>query len=345
MKHALLIGVIAVAIGVAAAAAILFGLKPQDRPIAFPGSVTAESALPSAPPVILHIGPAAVKQYIHIVLGDDHTANREAYRIASLAMQDSPDMGLNLVPAMSAESPLYEAFAWALAAGPQGAAFVESLMGTTGDVTPQVLNVLAQNNGLDAATLKTQSESPVVKQALDQAHSALPPTVPALYVNGQWLSGDDLNAARLSEALNQSATPITTSTGGHVILSEAYAYATSPTPKVAAIFFTLRNTSDAPATVTGVATPAAGRTELHGHSMDENGVMQMRAVQSVEVKPSETVQFKPTGFHVMLFDLPAPLVVGQRFPITLQTADGTEISTLVTVTRPGEALTADPQSE
>lgn len=347
MKNPVIVGAIAVAIGVAGAGAILLGLKPQDRPIAFPGTlpVDAQQAETSAPPMILTVGPQSARRHIHLVLGDDHAANREAYRIAGLAAQDNPDMALNVVPAMSEDSPLHEAFAWALAAGDKGAAFVEGLMGTTGAITPQVLTVLAQNNGLDVETLKTQAAGPVVKQALDQAHRALPPTLPALYAGNQWLTVDDLNAAKLSEALGRSEAPTEVAAAGHVILSEAYAYATSPTPKVAAVFFTLRNASATDAKITGAVTPVAGRVELHGHTQDDKGVMQMRAVPDVEVKADETVQFKPMGFHIMLFDLPAPLVVGQRFPITLQTADGTEISTLVTVTRPGEALTADPQSE
>lgn len=63
--------------------------------------------------------------------------------------------------------------------------------------------------------------------------------------------------------------------------------------------------------------PNAGRLEIHQMSMN-NGVMQMRPVPGgVEIKPGETVEFKPGGYHLMFMDLKQPLVQKQPVKGTL----------------------------
>ena len=48
-------------------------------------------------------------------------------------------------------------------------------------------------------------------------------------------------------------------------------------------------------------------------SMDK-GVMKMRPVpEGVEVKPGETVELKPSSFHIMMMDLKQPIVRGKPF--------------------------------
>jgi copper(I)-binding protein len=56
-----------------------------------------------------------------------------------------------------------------------------------------------------------------------------------------------------------------------------------------------------------IETPVAERAELHESAVDANGVMTMRMVESVEIAPGATVKLAPSGLHVMLFGLTAPL--------------------------------------
>lgn len=67
------------------------------------------------------------------------------------------------------------------------------------------------------------------------------------------------------------------------------------------------------------STPVAERVELHRMQMDGN-VMRMQAVPFVAI-PSRTRltmrQGSPDGHHLMLSGLRRPLVVGDRFPLTL----------------------------
>jgi len=49
------------------------------------------------------------------------------------------------------------------------------------------------------------------------------------------------------------------------------------------------------------------------------GVMKMRPVASgVEIKPGQTMQFNPGGYHVMFVGLKKPFVQGQQVPALLQ---------------------------
>ena len=61
------------------------------------------------------------------------------------------------------------------------------------------------------------------------------------------------------------------------------------------------------------------------------GVMRMRGVAALEVKPGETLQLRPGGYHVMLSELRQPLKVGDKFPMTLkfQNAGAVEVSVWV----------------
>jgi copper(I)-binding protein len=53
-------------------------------------------------------------------------------------------------------------------------------------------------------------------------------------------------------------------------------------------------------------------------SMD-NGVMKMRPMaKGLEVQPGQTVEFKPSGYHVMFVGLKKQLMQGEHFKATLQ---------------------------
>jgi periplasmic copper chaperone A len=63
------------------------------------------------------------------------------------------------------------------------------------------------------------------------------------------------------------------------------------------------------------SSPAAGRAEIHTHTMDGD-VMRMRRVDGLDVK-SGSVVLKPQGNHVMLMDLKGPLKEGDLVNLKL----------------------------
>ncbi len=59
----------------------------------------------------------------------------------------------------------------------------------------------------------------------------------------------------------------------------------------------------------------------------ENGVMKMRPVEGgIEIKPGETVEFKPESYHVMFVGLKEPLVQGHRVKATLDFAKAGKVA-------------------
>lgn len=78
----------------------------------------------------------------------------------------------------------------------------------------------------------------------------------------------------------------------------------------------LRITSQTPAKLVGVKTPAAGTVEIHQTKM-EGGVMRMRRVEAIDLPAGEPVELKPGGYHVMLMQVARPLKEGETVPLTL----------------------------
>ena len=101
------------------------------------------------------------------------------------------------------------------------------------------------------------------------------------------------------------------------------------TPKGAAIgagYLKITNNGTTPDRLLGGSSEAAKSFELHVMSM-ENGVMKMRPVEGgIEIKPGETVEFKPESYHVMFVGLKEPLVQGHRVKATLDFAKAGKVA-------------------
>jgi copper(I)-binding protein len=85
---------------------------------------------------------------------------------------------------------------------------------------------------------------------------------------------------------------------------------------ISALYLTLQNSTGAAVQLTGVETEVARVVELH-QTANQNGLMQMRPVESVEVPAGGEVLFKPGGFHIMLIDINRPLEPGDEVAVTL----------------------------
>ena len=74
------------------------------------------------------------------------------------------------------------------------------------------------------------------------------------------------------------------------------------------------------ASVVGADSPVAGSVQIHEMKM-EGDVMKMRPVPRLVLPAGKTVEFKPSGYHVMLTDLKRPLKKGESVPIRLRVQD------------------------
>jgi periplasmic copper chaperone A len=93
------------------------------------------------------------------------------------------------------------------------------------------------------------------------------------------------------------------------------------TPKGAAVaggYMTIIKHGTTPDRLVGFSSPVAGKLEIHEMSMD-NGVMKMRPVAAgVEIKPGQTVEFKPSSYHLMFMGLKQPFEQGKNVKGTLE---------------------------
>jgi copper(I)-binding protein len=129
-------------------------------------------------------------------------------------------------------------------------------------------------------------------------------------------------------------TTIGETTVGDIRIIEPWARATAGAAMAGAAYMTLNNTGATADRLIEASSPMAARTEMHTHII-EGDIMRMRAVESVDLPPGETVEFQPGGLHVMLIGLKAALQEGESFPLTLNFAEAGATTVEVKVLQPG----------
>lgn len=103
---------------------------------------------------------------------------------------------------------------------------------------------------------------------------------------------------------------------GQVHITHPWSREMPPVAPTAAVYFVVHNKGAESDRLLSVATPHAGKAEMHEH-LHADGVMKMQQVQSVEIPANGEVEFAPMGYHVMLFNLKQQAKEGERFPLTL----------------------------
>lgn len=107
-------------------------------------------------------------------------------------------------------------------------------------------------------------------------------------------------------------------TAGGLKISQPWARATPKSAPVGGGYLSITNSGTTPDRLIGGTSAASQGFEIHEMSMD-NGIMKMRPLPNgVEIKPGETVTFKPSGYHIMFTGLKAPLTKGERIDATLK---------------------------
>lgn len=115
-----------------------------------------------------------------------------------------------------------------------------------------------------------------------------------------------------------------------------------PDATVMAGYGTLSNPGTVDGALVSVISQDFGRAELHTMSMDGD-VMRMRKIEKIEVKAGESVELKPGGMHLMLFEPKRDLPEGSDIPLTLTLACDSKVgaSARVMAQAPGEAASGD----
>ena len=114
---------------------------------------------------------------------------------------------------------------------------------------------------------------------------------------------------------------------GAMTITAPWTRATPKSAPVAGGFVKITNTGSESDWLIGGSFTGAGRVEVHEMATD-NGVMRMRQLANgLEIKPGQTVELKPGGFHLMFMELKQPTVEGKpiRGTLTFRKAGSVEI--------------------
>jgi hypothetical protein len=118
---------------------------------------------------------------------------------------------------------------------------------------------------------------------------------------------------------------------GALVIEAPWARATPGGAKVAGGFMRITNSGTAPDRLVGGAFSAAARVEVHEMAVAD-GVMKMRELAAgLEIRPGETVELKPGGYHVMFMDLARQLKAGESVAGTLVFEKAGRIDVVFTV--------------
>jgi periplasmic copper chaperone A len=105
---------------------------------------------------------------------------------------------------------------------------------------------------------------------------------------------------------------------GDLVITQAWSRATPGGAKIGGGYLTIENKGSTPDRLIGGSGDIASKIEVHEMSMN-GGVMTMRPLdKGLMIEPGKTVKLAPGGFHLMLFDLKAPLKQGDKVPVTLE---------------------------
>lgn len=104
---------------------------------------------------------------------------------------------------------------------------------------------------------------------------------------------------------------------GDLVVVSPWTRATPGGAKIAGGYLKVTNNGTSADRLTGATTVSADRVEIHEMSMTD-GVMKMRLLaDGLTIKPGETVELKPGGFHMMFMDIKQPLKQGETLKATL----------------------------
>lgn len=104
---------------------------------------------------------------------------------------------------------------------------------------------------------------------------------------------------------------------GAIQIGHPWSRATAPGAPVAGGYLKLTNTGTEPDAIVGADFAVAGRSEIHEMAVVD-GVMRMRPLPAgIELKPGETVELKPGGYHIMFMNLTRGLTQGEKVKGTL----------------------------
>ena len=114
---------------------------------------------------------------------------------------------------------------------------------------------------------------------------------------------------------------------------DVWAKTTVPGGSVSAAYMHIKSAK--PLRLLKAASPAAAVVEIHDMKM-KDGVMEMRAVDAIDIAPNKMTELKPGGFHIMLIKITKPIAKGDSVPLQLTFESADKKTFTVDVTAKGQ---------
>ena len=115
-------------------------------------------------------------------------------------------------------------------------------------------------------------------------------------------------------------------TAASQVLTISHAWLRFLTPQIpAAGYFTLSNSGQHAAVLTGATSPDCGKLMLH-KSVVHNGSASMQMVADVVVPSHGSVTFQPGGYHLMCVSPSPEVAPGHSVPLSLLFKDGSTVA-------------------
>ena len=124
-------------------------------------------------------------------------------------------------------------------------------------------------------------------------------------------------SAYLVAALNLSQGTAADYSTGQLVIAHPWAPPTLGKQRIGVVYFTLRNQGPDTDRLLAIDLPDGGQAQMHDSQM-QDGVMRMRPADAVLIPPGGEFALQPGGMHVMLTDLPGPLIKGGRIKLILR---------------------------
>jgi copper(I)-binding protein len=109
--------------------------------------------------------------------------------------------------------------------------------------------------------------------------------------------------------------------GPPVSISDVKIFAPIPGSSAGVAYFKIDNTSDAAITVNRIESPQYDGVQMHETTI-EDGVSRMRPIESFQVDPSSSVEFKPGGKHLMLMRPSTNVAPGSLVELEIHYSEG-----------------------
>lgn len=120
---------------------------------------------------------------------------------------------------------------------------------------------------------------------------------------------------------------------GDIVITNEWARPILIAGRPGSAYFNIENTGDEADKLVSVTSTISPRLEIHEHTMTD-GVMKMSQVENIEISAGGKVEFKPGGYHIMIFDTSSKYAGGDQIDLTLHFENAGSITRTFNVISP-----------